>query len=308
MKKISVVIPCFNEEENIDEIYLRIINTFKNLKYEYEVIFIDNCSTDTTVDKIKLLAKLDKNLKLIINSRNFGHIRSQFHVILQSSGDACIMIAADLQDPPELIPDLILKWEAGHDVILCVKPESKESKLMFFLRKKYYSFLSSISEVPLVQNATGAGLFDKKIVNILRGISDPYPYFRGLVSEIGFNITTIEFLQPKRKHGITKYGFYNLLDVALLGIINHSKVPLRFMSIIGFICSVTSLFIAFFYLIAKLFFWNSFSLGIAPIIIGIFLVSSLQILMLGLIGEYVGSIHTKLRKMPLIIEKERINF
>lgn len=306
-KMISIVTPCYNEEDNIDELCKRIADVMANLPYDYEHIYIDNCSTDNTVSKIKEKAATDKRIKLIVNARNFGHIRSPYHAILQSNGDACVLIASDLQDPPEMISEFIMKWEKGFKTVLAVKPESEESSLMFFVRKVYYRFITKISEVPLIQNATGAGLFDKDVVDILRHINDPYPYFRGLLCEIGFPIAEIKFKQPRRQRGLTKNNFYTLFDLAMLGIINHSKVPLRLMTMGGFLLSILSLIVAIGFFIAKLLFWNSFQLGIAPILIGIFFFGGIQLFFIGVLGEYIGSIHTQVRNMPLVIEKERIN-
>jgi len=307
-KLISIVTPCYNEEDNIDELCQRVAEVMDALPYDYEHICIDNCSTDQTVPKIKEKAAKDKRIKLIVNARNFGHIRSPFHAILQSNGDACILIASDLQDPPEMIAEFINKWEQGYKTVLAVKPESHESSLMFFIRRAYYSFVIRISEVPLIQNATGAGLFDRVVVDILRNINDPYPYFRGLLCEIGFPIAVVPFKQPRRQRGITKNNFYTLYDIAMLGITNHSKVPLRLMTMSGFVLSILSLVVAMSFLVAKLLFWNSFQLGTAPILIGIFFFGAVQTFFIGLLGEYIGSIHTQVRNMPLVIEMERVNF
>ncbi len=307
-KMISIVAPCYNEEENVEELYLRIAKTMSKLAYRYEHIFIDNCSTDNTVKKLKEIIIRDRRVKLIVNSRNFGHIRSPYHALLQSSGDACILIASDLQDPPEMIADFLKKWEDGFKTVLAVKPESDESSLMFLVRKAYYRLISKISEVPLVTNATGAGLFDRAVVDILRRLRDPYPYFRGLLCEIGYPIATVPFRQPRRQRGITKNNFYTLYDIAMLGITNHSKVPLRVMTMGGFALSVLSLFAAVGFFLAKLVFWDSFQLGIAPILIGIFFFGAVQMFFIGLLGEYIGSIQTQVRRMPLVIETERVNF
>ncbi|MFT4171277.1 MAG: glycosyltransferase family 2 protein [Rhodocyclaceae bacterium] len=307
-KLISVVTPCYNEEGNIEELHARIAKVMGQLPYDYEHIFIDNRSTDATVDKIKAVAAWDTHVRLIVNTRNFGPVRSPYHALLQSHGDAVVLIASDLQDPPEMIPEFVAKWEEGYKTILAVKPESDESSAMFFIRKCYYRFISRISEVPLVQNATGAGMFDKAVVDILRRIRDPYPYFRGLVCEIGMAITTVPFKQPRRKHGITKYNFYNLYDTAMLGITNHSKVPLRLMTMAGFAMSMLSFMLALLFFVAKLVFWNYFQLGIAPVLIGLFFFGGIQMFFIGLLGEYVGAIHRQVRNLPLVIEEERVNF
>jgi len=307
-KLISIVTPCFNEVENVDELYRRITAVMATLPYNYEHIFIDNASTDATVSKIKNIALQDKRVKLIVNARNFGHIRSPYYGLLQSSGDACIVIASDLQDPPEMIVDFIAKWEEGYKTVLAVKPESEESIVMSMVRKSYYKFITRISEVPLVQNATGAGLFDRIVINIIKEINDPYPYFRGLLCEIGFPIATVPFKQPRRQRGITKNNFYTLYDLAMLGITNHSKIPLRLMAMGGFLLSLISLILAFGFLVAKIVLWDSFQLGTAPMLIGIFFFGAIQTFFIGVLGEYVATIHTHIRKLPLVVEIERVNF
>jgi glycosyltransferase involved in cell wall biosynthesis len=307
-KLISIVTPCFNEEDNVEELSRRVAETMSKLSYDYEHIYIDNSSTDATVVKIKALAAKDRRVKLIVNARNFGHIRSPYYGLLQASGDACVLIASDLQDPPEMIAGLVEKWENGFKTVLAVKPESEELPVIFWARNLYYRFLSKISEVPLVSNATGAGLFDRAVINILRGLEDPYPYFRGLLCEIGYPIATVPFRQPRRKRGVTKNNFYTLYDIAMLGITKHSKVPLRLMTMGGFVLSLLSLLVAFAFLVAKLIFWDRFTLGIAPILIGIFFFGAVQTFLIGVLGEYIGSIHTQVRKMPLVVEAERVNF
>ncbi|MGA9222755.1 MAG: glycosyltransferase family 2 protein [Pseudomonas graminis] len=307
-KLISIVTPCYNEEANIDELHQRIVEVMSRLDYDYEHIFIDNCSTDNSIVKLRALAAQDHRVKLILNARNFGHIRSPYHALLQARGDAAVLIASDLQDPPEMIEEFVKKWEEGFKTVMAVKPESEESRLMFIARRAYYRFVTRISEVPLVQNATGAGLFDRAVLDILKKIDDPYPYFRGLLCEIGFPIATVPFKQPRRQRGITSNNFYTLYDIAMLGITNHSKVPLRLMVMGGALLAGLSLLAAFGFLIAKLVFWNSFQVGIAPLLISLFFFSSVQILFLGMLGEYLGSVHTKIRNMPLVVESERVNF
>ena len=307
-KTISIVTPCYNEEENIEELYNRVVHTMEHLPYKFELIVIDNCSTDNSVAILKEIARKDRRVKLIINARNFGWIKSPYHGLLQATGDACVMIASDLQDPPEMIPEFVQKWEEGFKIVMAVKPESEESSTMFFLRRMYYQTLSKISEIPLINNSTGAGLFDKKVIEILRSIKDPYPYFRGLLCEIGFPIATVPFKQPRRMRGVSKHNFFNLYDVAMLGITNHSKMPLRLMTMFGFAMSIFSLFVAIVFFVAKLIFWNSFQLGMAPILVGFFMFSAIQMTFIGLLGEYIGSIQTQVRNLPHVIEAERVNF
>jgi glycosyltransferase involved in cell wall biosynthesis len=309
MKLISVVTPCYNEEDNVNEIYERVKAVFQTLpQYQYEHIFIDNASGDRTVEILKSMAQKDKNIKIIVNARNFGHICSPHHAILEAKGDAVVSIVADLQDPPDMIAQFIKKWEDGYKIVVGVKNGSKESRLMFTIRKTYYNLIGKLSEVELIKNFTGFGLYDKKVVEILREIDDPYPYFRGLISYIGFDICKIEYTQPARKRGITKNNFYTLYDMAMLGITNHSKVPLRIATITGFILGTLSLVVAMVYLVLKLLFWNQFQAGSAPVVIGLFFFSSVQLFFIGIVGEYVGSIQTQVLKRPLVIEKERINF
>jgi glycosyltransferase involved in cell wall biosynthesis len=311
MKKISIVSSCYNEEGNVEELYLQVkAELVKFPHYCYEQIFIDNGSIDKTIEVLRKIAAQDKNIKIIVNSRNFGHIRSPIHGILQASGDAIIYMASDLQDPPSLIAKFIKKWEEGYKMALAVKTSSSESFILFAIRKLYYYLISKFSDgnLKIIKNFTGFGLYDKQVIEIIKKIDDPYPYFRGLISEIGFEPAIIEFHQPQRKSGVTKNNFYTLYDNAMLGLTNHSKVPLRLVTFLGFISSTFSLIAAIFYLFAKLIFWNHFTVGIAPIIIGLFFFSSLQLLFIGIIGEYIGSIHTQILKRPLVIEQERINF
>jgi len=309
MPLISIVSPCYNEEKNVEEVYRRVKEVFAELPdYQYEHIFIDNASKDRTVPILRELAERDKNVKIIINTRNFGPVRSPFHGFLQSRGDATIPFSSDLQDPPWLITEFIKKWEEGYKVVIGVKKSSEESTAMYAVRKSYYKLINSISEIELVKNATGVGLYDKTVIDILRTIADPYPYFRGLISDLGFESAKVYYDQPSRKRGFSKHNFYSLYDIAMLGITNHSKIPLRLATMFGFGISILSLLVALVYFIAKLVLWNRFTLGTAPIVIGLFFFASVQLLFIGIIGEYISSIHTQVLKRPLVIEKERINF
>lgn len=309
MKLISIVTPCFNEQENIQEIYERIRKAMSSLAgYDYEHIFIDNASKDKTVEILRAIAAKDRNVKVIINTRNFGHIRSPQYALHQTKGDAVIHIVADLQDPPEMILDFIRKWEEGFKIVIGVKEKSEESPLSFAVRKVFYNLIGSLSEVPLIKNFTGFGLYDKKVIDILKQIDDPYPYFRGLICDIGFERAEIPYIQPARRRGFTKNNFYTLYDMAMLGITNHSKVPLRLATMTGFTVAMLSLLVASGYFVYKLIFWDKFSVGTAPLVIGLFFFSSVQLFFIGIIGEYIGAIHTQVLKRPLVIEKERINF
>jgi len=308
LKTISIVTPLFNEEDNVAELCERIRVVMEALPYEYEHICIDNSSRDGTAAILRSRAAIDPRLKVIINARNFGHIRSPYYALLQAGGDCVIIIAGDLQDPPELIPEFIKKWEDGFKIVMATKSVSDESLLMSFVRKAYYYFLDKISEVPLVKNATGAGLYDRVVLDILRRINDPYPYARGLVCEIGYPIALVPFVQPRRMRGVTSQNFYSLYDIAMLGITKHSRVPLRMMTMMGFALSCLSMMVAFFYFSAKLIFWDSFTLGLAPILIGMFFFGAVQLFFMGLLGEYLGTIQVQVRNMPLVVEAERINF
>lgn len=309
MKLISVVTPCYNEEENILELYHQVKNEFKKLKnYRYEHIFIDNASKDKTISILKKIAEEDKNIKIIVNSRNFGHIRSPYYGLLQAKGDAVISIVSDLQDPPELIKDFIQQWENGFKIVIGVKPASEESRIMFALRKIGYYWIGRIADIKLIKNFTGFGLYDRKVITILRSYDDPYPYFRGMIADIGFEISEIPYHQPKRKRGKTKNNFYTLYDIGMLGITSYSKVPLRLATISGFFLGIISFIFSCLFLVLKLIYWNRFNAGMAPILIGFFFFSSVQIFFIGLLGEYIASINTRVMKRPLVVEKARINF
>lgn len=312
MKKISVVSSCYNEELNVEELYTRVKSQMEKFsdKYDYEQILTDNGSTDKTAEKLKELAAKDKRVKVILNSRNFGHIRSPFHTIISATGDAVIYLASDLQDPPELIYEFITKWEEGFNIVIGERKQSEESFLLSLVRKSFYSLLEKISDdnTNTIKNFTGFGLYDKKIIDIVKSFDDPYPYFRGLISEIGFEKFHVLFSQPQRKKGISKNNFYTLYDNAMIGIIKHSKMPLRLMTFLGFVLSIFSMLFALGYLIYKLIFWDSFVIGMAPVVIGLFFFSSVQLFSMGLLGEYIGAIYTRVNKKPLVIEKERINF
>ncbi len=309
MTLISVVTPCYNEEDNVAEVYRQVKEVFDDLPgYTYEHIFIDNASTDNTVPILRDIAKADKRVKVIVNARNFGHIRSPYYAILQAKGEAVIGIVADLQYPPAMIKDFIDKWEQGYKVVLGVKEKSDESRLLFFLRGLYYRVLRRLSDVELIEHFTGFGLYDKQVVDILRGLDDHYPYFRGLIADIGFESARIKYHQPKRKGGVTKNNLYSLFDLAMLGLTSYTKVPLRLATIFGFGCAALSLLVAFAYLAYKLLFWKTFSVGVAPLVIGLFFFASVQLLFLGIIGEYIGAVHTQVLGRPLVVVKETINF
>jgi len=309
MKRISVITPCYNEEQNVAELYRRVRDAIESAgDYRYEHIFIDNHSEDNTVALLRQIAARDRRVKVIVNARNFGHIRSPHHALLETSGDAVIGLVSDLQDPPELIPLMLQKWEQGHALVLCTKESSEEQAWLYGLRTVYYRVVQRLSSIRTIEHFTGFGLYDRKVVEIVRGFGDTYPYFRGMLSEIGLPHYEIRFVQPRRHGGITKNNFYTLYDMAMLGITNLSKVPLRLVTGFGFVTAVVSVFIAIGYLVYKAIFWNQFSLGMAPLVIGLFFLGSVQLVALGIVGEYIGAIHTQVMRRPLVIEQERINF
>jgi glycosyltransferase involved in cell wall biosynthesis len=306
---LSIVTPCYNEEENVEELYRRVKSAIAGLSdYEFELIFIDNHSQDATVAKLKHLAALDSTVKVIINTRNFGHIRSPYYGILQSRGAATIYLASDLQDPPELIPEFVAQWQEGFKLVMAVKPVSQGIAWLHALRKAYYRFVDKISDINLVADSTGFGLYDREVLDQLRQINDPYPFLRGLICELGYEVKTIVFDQPRRQRGISKNNFYTLYDIAMLGIVSHSKVPIRIAAFVGFALGAMSVLAAFVFLVLKILYWNSFPLGTAPIVIGLFFLFGIQLIFIGILGEYVGSIHAYLQRRPIVVEKERINF
>jgi glycosyltransferase involved in cell wall biosynthesis len=306
---ISVVSACYNEEDNVRECYEQVKKVFAQLpQYRYEHIFIDNASRDKTRTILRELAAEDKNVKVILNTRNFGHVTSGYHGMLQARGEAVISVVSDLQDPPELIKEFLAKWEEGYQMVIAVKQESEESAIFFAIRRAYYELVARLAEIELNKNATGFGLYDRRFFDILREIDDPYPYFRGLVSEVGLPSIKIFYVQPARKRGLTSQNFYRLYDMAMLGITNHSKVPLRLATMLGFALSAASFGVAILYLILKLVFWQQFALGLAPLIISVFFFGSVQLFFIGILGEYIGAIHTHVLKRPHVVELERINF
>lgn len=310
MPLLTVLTPCFNEEGNVREVYRQVKEAMAELPdYDYDHLFIDNASKDGTVEILRELAAADKRVKVIVNTRNFGHVRSPYHAFLQARGDAVMSCVADLQDPPELIPQFVKKWEEGYKVVIGVKQGSKESWLMSRTRKFYYSLVGRLSsDVALVHNFTGFGLYDREVVEQFRSTDEQYPYFRGLVSDFGYERAEVQYRQPARTSGRTKNDFFSLYDIAMLGVTNHSKVPLRLATMAGFVISVLSLLVAFGYLIAKLLFWDQLQVGVAPLLIGIYFFGAVQLFFIGVLGEYIGAIHTQIHKRPLVVERERINF
>lgn len=308
-KLLSIVTPTYNEEECIENLYSEIKNITNSLTdYKFEIIVIDNNSSDNTQKILKELALKDKDFKVILNNRNFGHIRSPYYGILQASGEAVIYMASDFQDPPELIPKFIEQWNQGFKLVMATKKHSKESAMFNFFRRLYYRLLNKVSDISVIKDSTGFGLYDKEVIDELKKIKDPYPFTRGLICDLGYEYSTVNFVQPTRKRGFTKNNFFTLYDIGMLGIISHSKFPIRFAAFIGFLVGGLSFLIGAIYLIMKLILWDSFPMGIAPLIIGLFFFIGLQFIFIGIIGEYIGSIHTYSQNRPLVVEKERINF
>lgn len=310
MKTISIVAPCYNEEENISELVNQIEEIFQTeLKdYRYNIIFIDNDSSDKTQEIIKNHAQSNKNIKLICNARNFGHIRSPFHGLISSEGDASILIATDLQDPPQLIVDFIEKWEEGYKIVVGSKKESEEGFLMKNMRLFYYYIMEKLTSNRHINGFTGYGLYDIEVIKELKEVKETYPYFRGLISELGYRIKKIDYSQPTRLHGKSKNNFLTLFDMAMLGITSSSKLPLRFITLFGLGISILSFFAAIIYFLLKIFYWDSFSFGLAPLIICFFLFSAIQFVVIGILGEYISKLNENSNQTPRVVEKERVNF
>jgi len=309
-KLITILTPCFNEALNVREVHQRVLALAALLpQYRFEHLFIDNASTDSTVDILREMAREDSTLKVIVNARNVGPDRSGMHAFLQARGDAVGSLVADLQDPPELFVEMIAEWEKGSPIVAAIKNTSDESGLMYGTRTAYYRLVARLTNVKVLEHFTGFGLYDRSVIEQIRSnFRDPYPYFRGMIAELGLPIAKVFYNQKRRERGITKNNFYTLYDLAMLGITNLSKVPLRMVIFCGFISAFISLVAGMFYLAYKLVFWSRFSVGLAPVVLGLFFLGSVQLIALGIIGEYVGSIHTTVLNRPLVTEKERINF
>lgn len=310
MKKISILIPCLNEEGNVPLITEKIENVFeKELKeYDYELIFIDNFSSDKTRDIIRILCSKNNKIKAIFNTRNFGPSRSPVYGLTQTTGDCAIMIPADLQVPPELIPQFISKWEEGFRIVIAQKSTSKENPLMFLCRKLYYKLFNVIGNIEHIEHFAGFGLFDRNFIHVLSTLEDPEPYIRGLVTEFEGKWAKIEFTEPKRQSGHTKTNFFSLYDTAMLGFTSYSKAIPRYATLIGFLCSAICIIAAIIFLILKLIFWHDYPMGTAPILISIFLLGGIQLFFMGLLGEYIMRINIRVSRRPLVVEEERINF
>lgn len=310
MKTISIVVPCYNEEENVEALYEAISEIFKKdlPEYGYELIFIDNDSRDSTRELIRGLCRKDRGVKGIFNAKNFGQFNSPYYAMLQSTGDATILMAADFQDPVEMIPQYVKEWEKGCKIVIGIKKSSKENKVMYWLRSCYYKMIKKLSDVEQIEHFTGFGLYDARFIKVLRELDDPTPFLRGIVAELGFRRKEIPYEQPKRRAGKTSNNFYRLYDAAMLSITSYTKVGLRLATIFGSICSFISIMVALIYLVMKLMYWDRFPAGMAPLLIGMCFLGSVQIFFIGLVGEYILSINARVMKRPLVIEEERINF
>ena len=309
-KRISVLIPTYNEEENVVPLSEAIVAEFqKNLpQYEYEIVFIDNDSTDTTRDKIRMICKKDPQIKAIFNAKNFGQFNSPYYGLMQTTGECVILMCADFQDPIDMIPKFVEEWEAGNKIVIGIKSKSKENKIMYFLRSCYYKLIKKMSSVEQIEHFTGSGLYDKDFVQVLRDLKDPTPFLRGIVAELGYERKEIPYEQPQRRAGKTHNNFFTLFDAAMLSITSYTKIGLRLCTIIGAIFSAIGFIIAIIYLVMKLIWWNRFAAGMAPVLIGMFFLGSIQIFFIGFLGEYILSMNKRLMNRPLVVESERINF
>lgn len=310
MKKISILVPTYNEEDNVNNVVEKLEKIFtENLKnYDYEIVFIDNCSKDNTRDILIDLCKKNRNIKAIFNAKNFGIARSVFYGLIQTTGDCTILIYADFQEPPELIPKFIEEWENGYKIVIGKKNSSKENPIMYIIRLIYYKLIKYISEIEHIDNFNGFGLYDKSFINMLKNLDDSEPYLRGIVAELGYKIKTISYEHQKRKFGKTHFNFYKLYDHAMLGITSYSKIVLRLATIFGFLFSIITFIIGLITFVTKLVNWNSYPIGMAALMVGVFFIGSIQLFFIGLLGEYILNINLRIMKRPLVIEEERINF
>lgn len=310
MKKISILIPCYNEEENVVPMSKAVVNELAtNLpQYDYELIFIDNDSTDNTRPLLREICKMNPKIKAIFNAKNFGQFNSPFYGMLQTTGDCTISMCCDFQDPVDLIPRLVAEWEKGAKIVSCIKTKSKENPIMRLFRTCYYKIIKKMSSVDQIEHFTGTGLYDSSFIEVLRNLKDPTPFLRGIVAELGYKRVDLEYTQAKRRAGKTHNNFFTLFDAAMLSFTSYTKIGLHLVTIAGMVISAFSFLAALFYLVYKLLFWNTFSAGLAPLVVGMFFLGGLQLLFIGFVGEYVMSINTRVMNRPLVIEEERINF
>lgn len=310
MRTVSVVVPTYNEEENVAPMAKAVTSLFEQeLKdYELELIFIDNFSKDNTKSILRQLCKNDKRIKCIFNAKNFGPFNSPYYGLTQATGDCAVLLCADFQDPVHMIVDFVKEWANGYKIVIGIKTTSKENRIMYFLRSCYYKLIKKMSDVDQIEHFTGFGLYDKKFVDILRELKDSTPFLRGIVAELGYERKEIPYKQEKRRAGKSSYSLYKLYDAAMLSFTSYTKIGLRLATFTGIVCSCISLIIAFIYLVYKLIYWDRFPAGTAPILLGIFIFGSLQLFFIGLLGEYIMNMNTRIMNRPLVVEEERINF
>lgn len=310
MKKISILVPCYNEEENVIPLSNALVEMLqKDLSsYDYEIVFIDNCSKDSTRDKLRVICRKNSKIKAVLNAKNFGQFNSPYYGMLQTTGDCVVLMCCDFQDPIEMVPEFVKSWEEGYKIVSAIKTTSKENKIMRFLRSCYYKLIKKMSDVEQIEHFTGFGLYDRSFIEVLRELDDPTPFLRGIVAELGYKRKDIAYEQQKRRAGKTHNNWYSLYDAAMLSFTSYTKIGLRIATIGGFLCAGISFIIAIIYLVYKLTHWYSFSAGVAPLIIGLFMMGGIQLFFVGLLGEYIMSINTRVMKRPLVVEEERINF
>ena len=310
MKKISVLIPCYNEAENVGPISKAVTDIMERElpQYDYELVFIDNDSTDGTRDILRDLCSANPRIKANLNARNFGQFNSPYYGMLQMTGDCVIEMVADFQDPVDMIPKYVHEWEKGYKIVIGIKTSSKENRMMYWLRSCYYKTIKKLSDVEQIEHFTGSGLYDREFIEVLRNLDDPTPFLRGIVAELGYRRKEIPYEQPKRRAGKTHNNFYRLYDAAMLSVTSYTKAGLRLATIFGSICAVISMLVALVYLVMKLIWWDRFPAGMAPMLIGMLFLGSVQLFFIGFLGEYIMSINQRVMKRPLVIEEERINF
>lgn len=310
MSKISVMIPCFNEEENVKQICYAVKQIVEKelSRYDYEILFIDNDSSDKTREYIRELCSEDNKVKAIFNAKNFGQFNSPYYGMCQTTGDCTVTMCCDFQDPVEMIPELVHEWENGYKIVCAIKTASKENRIMRFLRTCYYKMIKKMSDVDQIEHFTGFGLYDKDFIQVLRDLDDPTPFLRGIVAELGYKRKDIPYEQQKRRAGKTHNNWFTLYDAAMLSFTSYTKAGLRMATLIGFFTAAVSMVIAIVYLIMKLIYWDRFVAGMAPILLAVLFLGSVQLFFIGFLGEYVLSINKRIMKRPLVIEEERINF
>lgn len=310
MQKISILIPCYNEQENVVAISKAVQEEIeKNLPaYDYEIVFIDNDSQDNTRPLLREICKQNPKVKAIFNAKNFGQFNSPYYGMLQTTGECTICLCCDFQDPVEMIPSMVHEWENGAKIVSCIKEQSEENKIIRFLRTIYYKLIKKMSSIDQIEHFTGFGLYDKSFIRVLRELKDPTPFLRGIVAELGYKRVSLPYKQAKRRAGKTHNNFFTLFDAAMLSFTSYTKVGLHLVTLAGMLLSVGSILVGLVYLILKLVHWDSFDAGMAPLVIGMFFLSAVQLLFIGFVGEYVMSINTRIMNRPLVVEEERINF